>query len=91
MIARKPLAFTVESLKDSDITFNRELAMDIVYLSGRPELHIIDINNHFKAATFLRSMSTDDLWDSILRSSVNLYAGFPATDLTDQGSQLVPP
>jgi hypothetical protein len=36
-------------------------------------------------------MSTDDLWDSILRSSVNLYAGFPATDLTDQGSQLVPP
>jgi Reverse transcriptase (RNA-dependent DNA polymerase) len=91
MIARKPLAFTVGSANDSDITFNRELAMDIVYLSGRPAFHIIDVDTHFQAATFLKSMSTDDVWDSILRSWVNVYAGFPENVLTDQGSQLVSP
>jgi hypothetical protein len=35
-------------------------------------------------------MSTDDVWDSILRSWVNVYAGFHDF-LTDQESQLVSP
>jgi Reverse transcriptase (RNA-dependent DNA polymerase) len=91
MMARKPISFTVGSAKDNEITFNREIAMDIVYLAGKPALHIIDIDTHFQAATFLRSMSTDDVWDAILRSWANVYAGFPEHALTDQGSQLVSP
>ena len=65
MMSRKPITFTVGSAKDPDITFNREVAMDIVYLSGRPALHIIDIDTHFHAATFLMSLTTDDVWDAI--------------------------
>jgi len=89
MMARKPITFTVGSAKDPDITFNREVALDILYLNGRPALHIIDIDTHFHAATFLRSVSTDDVWDAILRTWVNIYAGFPEHMMTDQGSQLV--
>jgi hypothetical protein len=66
MMARKPISFTVGSAKDNEITLNREIAMDIVYLAGKPALHIIDIDTHFQAATFLRSISTDDVWDAIL-------------------------
>jgi hypothetical protein len=65
--------------------------MDIVYLAGKPALHINDIDTHFHAAKLLPSMSTDDVWDAILRSWANVYAGFPEHTLTDQGSQFVYP
>jgi hypothetical protein len=36
-------------------------------------------------------MSTDDVWDAVLRSWANVDAEFPEHVLTDQGSQLVSP
>jgi Reverse transcriptase (RNA-dependent DNA polymerase) len=89
MMARKPITFSVGSAKDPDITFNREVALDIMYLNGRPALHIVDMDTHFHAASFLRSVSTDDVWDAIIRNWANTYAGFPESMLTDQGSQLM--
>jgi hypothetical protein len=52
IMARKSISFTIGSAKDNEITFNREIAMDIVYLAEKPALHIIDIDTHFLAATF---------------------------------------
>jgi hypothetical protein len=89
LMARKPITFTVGSASDLYITFNREIALDIFYLRVRPALHIVDINTHFHAASFLRLVSTDDVWDVLLRNWANIYAGFPESILTDQGSQLV--
>jgi transposase InsO family protein len=89
LMARKPITFTVGSASDPDITFNREIALDIFYLRGRPALHIVDLDTHFHEASFLSSVSTDDVWDAILQNWANIYAGFPESILTDQGSQLV--
>jgi hypothetical protein len=74
MMSRKPIRFTVGSAKDPDITLNREIAMDIFYLVGRPVLHIIDLDTHFHVATFLSYVSIDDVWDSILRNWANTFA-----------------
>jgi hypothetical protein len=52
MMARKPISFTVGSAKDNEITFNREIAMDIVYLAGKPALHIIDIDTLSRLQSF---------------------------------------
>jgi hypothetical protein len=85
MNSRKRIQFTVGSAKDPDITFNREIAMEFFYLVGRPALYIIDLVTHFHAATGFSSVSTDDVWDSILRTWANIYAGFPEVIFTDQG------
>jgi hypothetical protein len=89
LIARKPITFTVGSASDPHITFNREIALDILYLRGRSALLIVDIDKHFHALSFLRSASTDDIWDALLQNRANIYGGFPESILTDQGSQFV--
>jgi hypothetical protein len=88
-MARKPILFTVVSASDPEITFNREIALDFFSFRSRLALHIVDINTQFHAASFLQSVSTDDVWDAILQNWANIYAGFPESILTDQGSQLV--
>jgi hypothetical protein len=89
MKALKPITFTVGSPKDPDIIFNREVAMDIMYLHGLPVLHIVYMDTHFHAEIFLRSIYTDDVWNAILRSWAHVYGGFPESALDKKGSQLI--
>jgi hypothetical protein len=52
LMAQKSITLTVESSNDPDITFNREIVLDILYLRVRPALHIFEIDTHFHAASF---------------------------------------
>jgi hypothetical protein len=83
LMARKPITFMVGSASDPDITFNRETSLDIFHLRDRPVLRIVDIDKHFDATSFLCSISTDDVWDALLRNWDNINAGFAESILTD--------
>jgi hypothetical protein len=81
MMARKPITFSVGSAIDPDIILNREVALYIIYLNGRQVLHVVDMDMHFQAASYLKSVSTEYVWDSIIRNRKNTNAGFPESML----------
>lgn len=41
------------SIPEGNITFNREIAIDIMWLSGKPALHIVDTETNFQNAVFI--------------------------------------
>jgi hypothetical protein len=88
-MARKPITFSVGSAIDPEIAFNREVALDTIYLNGRPVLQVVDMDMHFQAASFFKSVSTEEVWDSIIRNRENTNAGLRESMLTDQGSKLM--
>lgn len=68
--------------------FNEKVLLDIMYLDGDTVLHIIDEGTKFSAAQFLPSISTDEIWETLVKRRAPLYTGLPNKILTDQGSQL---
>ncbi|KAF1966031.1 hypothetical protein BU23DRAFT_584687 [Bimuria novae-zelandiae CBS 107.79] len=45
--------------------FNFKIFVDVIYLSGKLVLHVIDLATTFNSARFLRSMSAKDTWEAI--------------------------
>ena len=41
--------------------------MDIMLLEGNLVLHVVDKDTKFSAAAFLRSETTDETWDTLMR------------------------
>ena len=85
-LSHAPHRFRV-SLPDKDVVFNRTVCMDIMFLEGKPVLHIVDRDTKFSAAAFLKSETTDETWETLMRIWVSVYIGFPETIATDQGTQ----
>ena len=56
------------------------------YINGNPILHIVDEGNHFSAAQFLPAVSTDSVWQALLKCWGAIYTGLPNRALLDQGS-----
>jgi hypothetical protein len=52
------------TLKD-DREFNHEILVDVMYLDGKPVLHVIDSATSFNEARFLPSLSTKDTWEML--------------------------
>lgn len=48
-----------------DREFNYELVVDVMYLDGKPVLHIVDWATSFQAARFLKSLSAKDTWEAL--------------------------
>ncbi|KAF1934529.1 hypothetical protein EJ02DRAFT_471813, partial [Clathrospora elynae] len=63
-------------LKD-DQEFNFEILVDVMYLSGKPVLHVIDSATTFNGARFLPSMSTKDTWETLRMLWIDTYQGPP--------------
>lgn len=74
------------SLPPDKIIFNKELAMDVMWLGNKAVLHVIDTDTHFNSASILKGHSVEDVWKSFLSCWVTLYQGYPDTIHTDQGS-----
>lgn len=66
--------------------FNTCVAMDVMYIRGKPVLHIVDEATHFAAAMFLRKVSSAEVWRTFLRCWVHVYLGPPDYLRVDQGS-----
>lgn len=73
------------SLKD-DREFNFEILVDVMYLGGKPVLHVIDSATTFNGARFLPSMSTKDTWETLRMLWIDTYQGPPDIITHDAGT-----
>ena len=85
-IQNAPTSFKV-SFGAEHVQFNERLLIDIMYLVGKPVIHIVDEGTRFSAARFLDNVSTVSLWSAILEFCATVYTGLPRKILVDQGSQ----
>ena len=72
-------------LKD-DREFNFEILVDVMYLSGKPVLHVIDSATAFNGARFLPSMSAKDTWETLRMLWIDTYQGPPDIITHDAGT-----
>ncbi len=64
--------------------------MDVMYLDGKPVLHIADEGNRFSAARFVPDVSTKTIWRTFLESWGAVYTGLPHKILVDQANYFRP-
>ena len=53
------------SLGSDNSRFNSRVYLDMMYLYGKPVLHLVDEATCFSATQFLKSVCTEDIWESI--------------------------
>lgn len=82
----KPKRFKL-SIGTEDGRFNSVVAVDIMYLGGKPVLHAVDETTHFAAASFLKNISATEVWKTFTRIWTHVYMGPPDYLRLDQGSQ----
>lgn len=66
------------SLPPDEIVLNQEVAIDLVWLDGRPVMHVVDTHTNFQNAGFVKSKSVNDLWWSTVEMGyprVNIERG----------------
>ena len=80
-----PQRFTV-SLPPSEIYFNRQVALDLMWIERRAVLHVVDTETHFNAAVFLKKQTVEGVWDAFVSCWAAIYIGFPEKLRVDQGS-----
>lgn len=85
-LGTKPRRFKL-SIGAEDSRFNSSIAADIMYLVQKPALLVVDEATHFCAATFLRNISSKEVWKALSRCWINAYIGPPDFLRLDQGSQ----
>lgn len=85
-IQRAPRRFRV-TMGTEHIQFNERVLMDVMYLDGRPLLHVVDEGTHMSAAQFLPNKSTKSVWNAFLKCWCNIYTGMPNRILVDQGTE----
>ena len=81
-IRNAPLRFRV-SMGHEDVRFNARAYIDIMYLDGRPVLHIVDEATRFSAARFLPKTTTDAVWEAIIMCWSSVYTGLPHYIMVD--------
>src|SRR6266516_2784041 len=73
------------SFKD-DHEFNYEILVDVMYLGGKPVLHIVDSSTAFQGARFLPSLSAKDTWEVLRMLWIDAYQGPPDIITHDAGT-----
>lgn len=58
--------------------------IDIMYITSKPVLNVVEESTKFSAARFLSSLSTKEIWEALLRCWVATYTGLPNRILVDQ-------
>jgi hypothetical protein len=73
------------TLRD-DLEFNYQVLVDVMFIDGKPILHVIDAATSFQAARFLRNMTTKETWDTLRMAWIDTYLGPPDTLVFDAGT-----
>ena len=81
----RPYRFRV-SIPADDVKFNHEVAVDLMWLKGRPLLHIVDTHTRFQNAILLKGESAQDVWDAFVEGWASVYIGYPNRIRSDRGS-----
>ena len=58
-----------------DYKFNYLVYVDIMYLDGKPTLHIINSATAFRATRFIKDMSTHKVWNTLYACWIDVYLG----------------
>ena len=80
----KPQSFKVSF--PQDIMFNRELALDLMWIRVKPLLHVVDLGTHFSSAEFVNGRSVEAVWLAFLLCWADVYTGWPDSMRGDQDS-----
>ena len=72
------------TLKD-DYDFNFCIIINVMYLSGKPVLQVVDFLTSFQAARFLKDMSARNAWDTLRLCWIDVYLGPPDRIVHDAG------
>lgn len=72
------------TVKD-DYDFNYEIIVDVMYLNGKPVLHIVDAATSFQAARFLPDISAKTTWETLKACWIDTYLGPPDYIVHDAG------
>ncbi|EED12737.1 transposase, putative [Talaromyces stipitatus ATCC 10500] len=71
---------------NDDREFNYEIVVDVMYLDGKPVLHVVDWATSFQAARFLKSLSAKDTWEALRAVWIDTYLGPPDVISHDAGT-----
>ena len=77
------------TISTSQLRFSHVIAVDLTYIERRPVLHIVDEATHFRSTCFLKKVSSEKVWNSILKYWSGIYLGLPEAIHVDQGSQFI--
>ena len=78
-------AFT---LKD-DLDFNYNIIIDIIYIEGKPVLHLVDEATRFQAGRWLKNVSAQQVWDQLRLYWIDIYLGPPNLVTANAGKQFM--
>jgi hypothetical protein len=67
----KPIYFQIRD--PAVIVSNHEIQLDLMYLHGKPVLHIVDVATTFSAANFLSAQDVSSVWNTFLAGWATLY------------------
>ncbi|KAF2022610.1 hypothetical protein EK21DRAFT_119577 [Setomelanomma holmii] len=73
------------TLKD-DHYFNYEILVDVMYLSSKPVLHVVDSLTAFQGAKFLNAISAKETWQALRMLWIDTYQGPPDIITHDAGT-----
>ena len=59
------------------MNFNAELIINIMYIDGKPVLHVVNNATAFQAAKFLRNMEVTTVWKALQLCWLNTYIDSP--------------
>lgn len=72
-----------------NIDFNFNIIVDILHISGRPVLHLVDQSTRFQAGRWLKEISTKHVWDQLRSCWIDTYLDPPDFITADAGRQFI--
>jgi hypothetical protein len=76
------------TLRD-DVEFNFNIIIDIMYISGKPILHVVDEATRFQARRWLQNISAKHTWDTLKQCWIDTYLGPLDLITSDAGKNFV--
>ena len=76
------------TLRD-DCTFNHSIIIDIMYINGKPILHVVDEETRYQAGRWLPNISAKQTWETLRLCWIDTYLGPPEYITHDAGKNFV--
>ena len=73
------------NLRD-DLSLDHSVIVDIMYINGRPVLHVVDEETRYQSGRFLANISAKTTWDTLRLCWIDTYLGPPDRVITDAGT-----
>jgi len=76
------------NLRD-DVSFNQSIIVDIMYINGKPVLHVVDKGTRYQAGRWLRNITAKHTWDVLRACWIDTYLGPPDQITHDAGKNFI--